>query len=156
MRAAISAGALDEGTIGLVTAREFSVWRMLELAMGAHARTLLGAGERGEADALATEALAEWKSVPGPITYAGVDFALCLADLGRSGELIRRPVLGAAIDAMARGRDRLLPEDYAGAAEIFAEIGSLPDEADARLRAAESAIRAGQRAEGDRELRAGA
>jgi hypothetical protein len=42
--------------------------------------------------------------------------------------------------------------DFQRAAEIYAEIGSLPDEALARLRAAEALIGDGSRAEGDVEL----
>ncbi len=43
--------------------------------------------------------------------------------------------------------------DLAGAADVYAEIGSVPDEAYARLRAAEELVREGHRAEADRQLR---
>ena len=42
--------------------------------------------------------------------------------------------------------------DFTRAADLYREIGTVPDEADARLRAAEEAIDAGRRAEGEREL----
>ena len=47
----------------------------------------------------------------------------------------------------------MLSDDLAGAADVYAEIGSVPDEAYARLRAAEELVRAGDRAEADRQLR---
>ena len=43
--------------------------------------------------------------------------------------------------------------DLAGAADVYAEIGSVPDEAYARLKAAEERVRAGDQAEADRQLR---
>ena len=43
--------------------------------------------------------------------------------------------------------------DLSRAADVYAEIGSVPDEAYARLRAAEELVRAGNRAEADRQLR---
>ena len=46
-----------------------------------------------------------------------------------------------------------LRENFTRAAEVFGEIGSRPDEADARLRAAEVLIAAGRRPEGEVELR---
>jgi hypothetical protein len=42
--------------------------------------------------------------------------------------------------------------DFGRSAEIYEEIGSLPDEAFARLRAAEALIREGDRAQGDEQL----
>ena len=42
--------------------------------------------------------------------------------------------------------------DFLDAAERYAAIGSLPDEAYARLRAAETLVRDGRRAEADGEL----
>jgi class 3 adenylate cyclase len=143
--------ALAEGANGLETAREFNVWGTLEMMSGVHARTLLAAGKREEANALATQALAKWSSEPGPITYTGIDFAVCLAALGRGGELVRAApsVPGYRWHEAAVAYCR---EDYAGSAAVLAESGSLPDEADARLRAAENAIRAGRRADGDLEL----
>jgi hypothetical protein len=48
---------------------------------------------------------------------------------------------------------RVISGDLGGAAELYAEIGSVPDEACARLRAADELVRAGDRAEADRQLR---
>jgi tetratricopeptide (TPR) repeat protein len=46
----------------------------------------------------------------------------------------------------------VLGGDFMGAAEVYAAMGSLPDEADARLRAARSLVDAGSRAEADAQL----
>jgi hypothetical protein len=43
--------------------------------------------------------------------------------------------------------------DLAGATDMYAEIGSVPDEAYARLRAADELVHAGNRVEADRQLR---
>ena len=45
-----------------------------------------------------------------------------------------------------------LDRDFAGAAEILARVGAKPDEAEARLRAAERLAAEGRRAEADEEL----
>jgi hypothetical protein len=43
-------------------------------------------------------------------------------------------------------------DDPAGAAEVYGQIGSVPDEAYARLRAAKKCVAAGDRAGADRQL----
>ena len=43
--------------------------------------------------------------------------------------------------------------DYSAAADVYAEIGALPEEAYARLRAAEALVGEGRRAEADAELK---
>jgi thioredoxin-like negative regulator of GroEL len=45
-----------------------------------------------------------------------------------------------------------LDHDFAGAAEILARTGAKPDEAEARLRAAERLVAEGRRSEADEEL----
>ena len=78
-----------------------------------------------------------------------------LRDLGRSDEF------AAVLEPSRRRMHTLWQEaahqisvgELAGAAETFAEIGSVSDEAYARLRAAEDLVRAGNRPEADRQLR---
>ena len=48
---------------------------------------------------------------------------------------------------------RVATVDLAGAADMYLEIGSVPTEAYARLRAAEAFAQAGDRVEADRQLR---
>jgi len=96
----------------------------------------LAAGRRDDADTLATEVLEI-----GLNAYGCPDLAIVLVDLDRTEELgavTSLPGQSAwleAIKVFAVG-------DYVGAADLYAEIGSLPDEADARLRSGiESEVR---------------
>jgi hypothetical protein len=78
--------------------------------------------------------------------------AVVLHTLGRGAELIElvgrltrpTPWLQAAL-AIARGR-------FDRAADLYAQIGSLPDEAFARLQAAKQLLATGRRAEGNTHL----
>ncbi|HEU0247630.1 MAG TPA: adenylate/guanylate cyclase domain-containing protein [Gaiellaceae bacterium] len=81
------------------------------------------------------------------------------------------PYLAAAMDALGRGQEFLerapglgtatpwleaascwVRGEFGRAADLFGEIGSLPDEALARLRAAEKLVAAGRRSEADEQL----
>jgi hypothetical protein len=105
------------------------------------ARALLASGQVDQAAAVADELLAELAgrgAFPTNPDWAG-DLAIVLRALGRSAELTR---LAAAA---ATG-------DYGRAAELYADIGSLPDEAHARLRAGGQLLEAGRRAEGTAQV----
>jgi hypothetical protein len=109
-----------------------------------------------EAATLIGELVALWRSRPKTVLQSHLqsfsDAAVAMSVLGRGEEL-------AEIGAMARMQTRWIEAatafvggDFQRAAEIYAECGSLPDEAYARLRAAEALIADGRRAEGDQEL----
>jgi hypothetical protein len=119
-----------------------------------HARALLAAGRIREADARASELLAvlvERGVLVSDPDWSG-ELAVVLQALGREAELLElvggitrpTPWLQAAA-AIAHGQ-------FDQAADLYAQIGSLPDEAFARLRAAEHLFAAGQRAEGNTQL----
>jgi hypothetical protein len=78
-------------------------------------------------------------------------FAAAARDLGLSDELLsavaerRSTPWTEEVRAYASG-------DYAGAAEILRQTGSKPEEAEARLRAAEQLVAEGRRAEADEQL----
>jgi class 3 adenylate cyclase/tetratricopeptide (TPR) repeat protein len=122
------------------------------LAYEAHASLALG--ERVAASALADELVEAWRATgirqPHELAVAPWVFR----ELGRADEVL------AALEEEARGATpwheaarRVASDDLTGAAEVFAEIGSVPDEGYARLKAAEQRARAGDRAEADRQLR---
>jgi tetratricopeptide (TPR) repeat protein len=107
------------------------------------------------ANEFVSELLSDWKHQEFPITGhcdwlpEGVE---ALRLLGRESELLESgaersttPWLKAAL-AYASG-------DFRAAAEIYGEIGSMPNEALARLRAAEALVSEGRRAEADNELK---
>jgi class 3 adenylate cyclase/tetratricopeptide (TPR) repeat protein len=121
------------------------------LALDAHAQLL--SGRVKEASNRADELLAvaaEHGAAADP--YWPGELAIILRVLGRAGELsklmagfsVPTPWLEAAA-AMAAG-------NFEWAAERYAELGSVPDEAYARHRAAEQLLEAGRRAEGTTQL----
>jgi tetratricopeptide (TPR) repeat protein len=118
-------------------------------ALACRARLLLEAGRLEEAEKCVAELLVSSEKLPASWV---IDFAVALRALDRGDNLPEwaarvqpgTPWLSAAV-AFAAG-------DFLRAAEICAEIGSLPDEALARLYAAEQLIGESRRAEGDAEL----
>jgi predicted ATPase/class 3 adenylate cyclase len=96
------------------------------------ARALAAAGRDAEANATVDELLELWRSTPAPPSFWTTDLAAALELTGRGEELdapARRPRTAwlEAADALARG-------EHTRAAELYAEIGSAPDEEYARLR----------------------
>jgi class 3 adenylate cyclase/tetratricopeptide (TPR) repeat protein len=125
----------------------------LDPALAFEARTRLAVDDRERANALADELLDAWRSQGVPPGHESVDGVWAFSELGRSSEFA---------DALERGRAQtpwheaarlVVVGDLAGAADRYAEIGSVPDEAYARLRAAGELVREGHRGEADRQLR---
>ena len=121
------------------------------LAFEACAR--LAVGDREGAGAIANELLAAWSKTGVRHPHESVDGAWALRELGRSEELadaFERPPGQTPWYEAARS---IAAGDLAGAADIYAEIGSVPDEVYARLRAAAELVRAGRRVDADAQLR---
>jgi class 3 adenylate cyclase/tetratricopeptide (TPR) repeat protein len=126
------------------------VWPSLAFAARA-----FGATDPRRADLFVTELLSKWQasrwSKVGESDWLA-DIAFVLPLLGREGELLEaaartknhKPWFEAAV-ACASG-------DFSGAASVYASMGALPEEAYARLRAAEAFVQEGLRAEADAEL----
>ena len=128
-------GALDDSARYLALGREVKYPQALYPALALAARVSGAAGESSAAWALARELLESWgESTVETAGWWTADLAFALVGLGRGDELVevaRRvatptPWLDAAC-AFAAG-------DAAKAADRYATIGSLPDEAFARLR----------------------
>ena len=113
-------------------------------ALGVRARVLVELGRPDEVPGLLDEAM----DVRRDQGIGAPHVALAAADLGYplDGEWARR---GHAWPAAARA---VLRGDFLRAAEISAAMGSRPDEADARLRAARAFVAEGRRAEADEQL----
>ena len=148
------AAALEDAAKGLALAREVGDPPLLDPSLAFHARASLAAGRVEEAGAYADELIAvlttQGIAMVGAPNWS-VDLAVVLDALGRGGELQRAtgnmvatPWLQAA-GALAGG-------DFEHAADLYAQIGSLPDEAFARLRAAERLLAAGHQATGVAQL----
>jgi class 3 adenylate cyclase/tetratricopeptide (TPR) repeat protein len=106
----------------------------LNPAIAFEGRAELAAGNLEGANALADELLEVWGEEGMKPSGESVDGSWLLTGLGRTDELkgaIERAVQTLWHDAARR----IASGDAAGAAEVYAEIGSVPDEAYARLRA---------------------
>jgi DNA-binding SARP family transcriptional activator len=141
------AAALEDGERALVLARESGDPQNLEPALAFGARVLLAADRDPEAGKLVDELLA---GLGGRLLnrVLGVDLAVDLVELERPAE-----VLEAVPPSPWREAARaFMTGDPGRAAKFYAEIGSRPDEADARLAAASRLLGAGRLAEGRTEL----
>jgi class 3 adenylate cyclase len=129
------AGALADGARAVGNAREYPAWGILPFALAAHARVLLAAGRLCEAGGLVTEALGGWgTSGPSGYPYAGPHLAVALVELGRGEELSPVVALSPRPSVWLDAANAFASGDYVRAAHLYAAIGSLPDEAYARLR----------------------
>ena len=148
--------ALDEVDEALELARAVGAPQILYPTLAFHAHAHVAAGRPAEGAASADELLALWLDEGRGASLASFwlpDLTFALADLGRGDELV-----GAA--GRARTRTRWLEAavaggegDWAAAADLFARVGSRPDEAHARLRAAAALTAADRGDEADDELR---
>jgi class 3 adenylate cyclase/tetratricopeptide (TPR) repeat protein len=137
-------------------ARAIGAPQMLLPVLAFHAHALADAGRADEAGATADELLRLWLDEGRGLSLASfwlADLAFALADLGRAGELGlvagRTPTRTRWLDAAEAAGGG----DWPIAAGIFARIGSLPDEALARTRAAAGLAAAHRTAEADDQLR---
>jgi tetratricopeptide (TPR) repeat protein len=130
--------------------------QVLYPAVAFRAAAELAAGRTDEAGALADELLSWWSARPETMLdshlQSFVDLAVVLSALGRGPELIAIAKNASLQTLWIDAAKAFVRRDFHRAAEIYAKAGSLPDEALARLRAAEALIADGRRAEGDEEL----
>jgi len=124
-------GALEEAGRALALAREGGDRLNLDPALTLGARAALAAGQVAEAGKLLDELLA---TVGGGLLKPdlGVDLPVILVELGRPVEALDEVLPSRWLDAARAFADG----DLGRAARIYADIGSRPDEAAARLAAA--------------------
>jgi class 3 adenylate cyclase/tetratricopeptide (TPR) repeat protein len=147
--------AIADARRGTEVARDAKDPQSLHPAMAFGIRAELAAGDREAASAIADELLAGWSESGVRPTHESVDGAWAFRELGRSNEFAEalEPARMRMHTPWHEAARRIAEGDLAGAADIYAEIGSVPDEAYARLRAAEELVRTGNRTEADRQLR---
>src|SRR5437763_12079442 len=80
------------------------------------------------------------------------DAAAAAVALGRERDFEEAAAATRGGEPWVRAGLAYVEHDFTRAADLYREIGTVPDEADARLRAAQQAIEGGRRAEGEREL----
>jgi predicted ATPase/class 3 adenylate cyclase len=144
--------ALADGERAIELARAIKDPQALNPALAFGGRTRLATGDRTGASALADELLASWKGRPLWEPHETSQGAWLFRDLDRGGQI--EQALGG-VEGQTPWQDaarRIVTADALGAADLYREIGSVPDEAYSRLRAAHELVRAGNRAEADRQL----
>jgi class 3 adenylate cyclase/tetratricopeptide (TPR) repeat protein len=148
------AGALDDAAADVELGRQQGAPEALQAALALQAHALLVAGSVEEADGRASEVLALLAEhgvlVTNPDWSGGL--AIVLHDLGRGAELIELVAKVSPPTSWLQAAMAVAGGDFEEAAELYGEIGSLPDEAFARLRAAELLLQAGRRADAEDQL----
>ena len=121
------------------------------LAFGARA---FAATDERRAEDLAGELLSE--QARGFTGSQQIDWALDLAVvaslIGREEEFLEAAAHTTMVTPWLTAAAAYVSRDFQGAADVYAGIGALPEEAYARLRGAEAFVRDGHRAEADAEL----
>jgi class 3 adenylate cyclase/predicted ATPase len=144
-------GALADARMGLEEARRSADPQTLVPTQSGYVRILCELGRVDEAAQLANELLQRVEDTAGS-NETGLEMGLVAARLGIEKRLrthVERAPLQTRWNEAARA---LLGRNYVEAAETFAEIGDLPDEAHSRLLAAEALMAEGRRAEADEQL----
>jgi hypothetical protein len=123
------AGGIGDGEQAVRAARDWPTWGNLGTALAGLARVLLAAGRGSDAETLVTEV-----GEIGLNPYGWPDLSIALVGLGRGDDLAAVADLSPGPSAWLDAAKAFASGDYVGAADLYARIGSLPDEADARLR----------------------
>ncbi len=145
--------ALADARRGTEVARSVTDPQALHPAVAFEARVELAAGNLKTAHELADGLLELWGDRGVRPMQESVDGAWVFTGLGREAELVEAIERASAQTPWHEGARRIASGDLAGAAETYAEIGSVPDEVYARLRAAEQLVREGRRSDADAQLR---
>jgi class 3 adenylate cyclase/tetratricopeptide (TPR) repeat protein len=135
--------ALDDLTELCTLVREADFLQGALPALALRARVLSAAGRDDDARNDVHELLRLWSERAAGAAYWAVDLAFAAAALDCAAE-IETALSDAGETRWVEAARAVLRGDYAAAAELFARIGSRPDEAVARLAAATSLHRAGQ------------
>jgi tetratricopeptide (TPR) repeat protein len=151
-----NAEAFHDAAKALEVARLVKDPQVLYPAVAFRANAEVAAGRADEAGALADELLSSWSARPETMLdshlQSFVDLAVVLSALGRGPELIAIAMNARLQTLWIDAAKAYVSGEFVRAAEIYQDAGSLPDEAFARLRAAEAMIGEGRRTEGDQQL----
>jgi hypothetical protein len=101
------------------------------------------------------EVLAEWKALAYPTPMASDwlgDLVIALDVLGRADELVEGAAAAKSASAWLEAAEAFASGKFAAAADMYEKIGTLPDEAYSRLRAARALVDEGRRGDADLQL----
>jgi DNA-binding SARP family transcriptional activator/class 3 adenylate cyclase len=148
-----SGGALQDAGQMLAAARGIGDPQVVYPALAFRASISVAAGDMDQAAAYASDLLtrlADQDGVPSGADWPA-DLAVVLQTLGRGKELAE-VVSGTASTPWLQAAMAMVNEMFEQAADIYAAIGSLPDEAIAHLRAAQHLLATGRRAKANMQL----
>jgi tetratricopeptide (TPR) repeat protein len=112
---------------------------MVVPALALHARVTAAAERAAEGDAAIAELLELWPE-RAPSSYWLADLAFAAGELGRSEAVLEALAQVGATSRWAKAARALLEGDFARAAQLYGEIGSIPDEAFTRLCSARASV----------------
>jgi class 3 adenylate cyclase/tetratricopeptide (TPR) repeat protein len=148
-------GAQEDASRALERAEAAKDPQVMRPALALAARASM-ASDRVRAEGLASELLSEWQEhglgIAGDFIWLS-DLAVVLAALGGMSELERLVEASSIKTPWREAAAAYISGDFERAANHYGAIGALPEEADARLRAAEALVRKGRRAEADEEVK---
>ena len=148
-------GAQQDAERGVQRAREAKDPQVLWPALGFAARAF-AATEPDRAAGFASELLASWQEHEfslGSDSEWPSDLAFVLLPVGQQAEFLALVDESHVMTPWRRAAASYASGDYSAAADVYGKIGALPEEAYARLRAAEAFVSEGRRAEADAELK---
>ena len=146
-------GAFDDAAHALDLARRATDPQLRGPVFAFAARVLIEAGRRDDADAVIGELdLVERADQVLLISALTVDLPIVLLELDRAEELTAAASRLPASTPWVEAAQAYVEGDLVRAANLYGEIGVMPDEAYARLRAAEDLVAAGRRADADVQL----
>ena len=155
-RIALARGTTDalaeEGQAFVERGRAAGEWLLLFPALAIAARVALVRGGHAGTESLVDELLDQWRELQIPAFDWVSDLAFAAVAVGRRDELLE---VSSAVPNPTRwvgAAKSFVLGDYARSAERYAQIGSLPDEALARLRLAETMVARGRADEAEAEL----
>ena len=144
--------AVAEAHLGTELARPAKDAQSINPALTFEAFALLAQGDRSAAGALADELVEAWRDVGIVHPNECADAPWIFIDLGRTDELEQALAEAKGFTPWHEAARRAIRGDLVGGADVYARIGSVPDEAHARLRAAGAFVQKGRRAEADGQL----
>ena len=140
---------IDDAVASIEAARSSVDASVLCAALGIYGRMLVLVGRMDEARQALDESLALFETLEGRSGFDLPYLVITAFELGEDGERVLGP---RRHRAWAEAAKSYFAGDFARAADRYEEIGSLSDEAEARLRAAKSLMASGNVAEGEIQL----